>query len=330
MNNAQTQTMYLLIPEKESASIERDLEQLVVTASSYDVRIKAINPTTLEFVDGEEILRTRLEAKKDHILLITSRTNKLAIQCVREIAATQGYRTFSLELGCFIPNDPYIRDLITFKLDNTTEEILLKKGIEPLFTLFTGNKDVIYAQIKGHKEVHILNPFIIEYYKVYGYDEDNIQEFNYEVSPDRASFAALFDAGLIPVNFYERYRRVSKIRNYSHINITNPKRKIFVKPLILELSNRTKKFYIKGSDKGSMVLMDKIRQGETLHDTLVRFLKENDLADDYIGAIVQRDIEFDRDREGRLTPRITVLVYTEKLKNVPRELKRSWIPTPKD
>jgi len=326
----QTQATYLLIPEKESKSIERDLEQLVVAASSYDARIKAVGATTLEYMEAEEILTTKLAAKKDHILLTTNRINMLAILCVREAAKNQGYRTYSVELGCFLPEDNYLRDLVTFRVDNAIEEILLKAGFDPVFIFLTGKENVIYARKKDQKEIFIVNPHIIEYYKAYGYDNDNAPELSYIVAPDITKFAPLFDVGLIPIFFYEGYGKKDKIYNYSYFDIDKPDKKIFVKPLVFELEDRSGKFYIKAGDKGSMLIMDKIRPGEQLHDTIMRFLKEQNLADDYVGAIVSRDIEFDRDREGRLTPRIIVLVYVDKFKSYPPQLKRSWIPRPSE
>lgn len=60
--------------------------------------------------------------------------------------------------------------------------------------------------------------------------------------------------------------------------------------------------------------MDKIRQGETLDTTLKRILSEElKIAHDYLGAFVSDEVEFDRDRDGIITPRLVVWVYVDKI-----------------
>lgn len=320
---------YFLVPEKKTLSIDRDFDELIARASKYDKAVHSKSPVTIELEKDGEKYPSKLEIQKDHIVFTTTRNNDFTIENIRKAAQQIGYRTFSVELGCILPDSPYLRDLITYKLANASEEILLKAGYQPVFVYPGIRHDLIYAQKNGQKEIYAINPYMMEYYKLYGYDDDRTPEFSYIVAPNITRFAPLFDAGLIP-EFYEGYRKRDKIYNYSYFNIYNPGRKVFVKPLIYELEDRSGKFFVKGSDKGTMILMDKIRPGETLHDTIIRFLKEYNLADDYAGAIVRSDIEMDRDREGILTPRLIVAVYVEKLKSIPQELKRSWIPTPKD
>lgn len=61
------------------------------------------------------------------------------------------------------------------------------------------------------------------------------------------------------------------------------------------------------SENSSILAMDKIRPGETLDMSLKRILSVDlKIAHDYIGAVVHKEVEFDRDREGTLTPRLLV------------------------
>ena len=62
--------------------------------------------------------------------------------------------------------------------------------------------------------------------------------------------------------------------------------------------------------------MDKIRPGEDLNKAILRILREElKIADDYIAAHVIEYVEFDRDKEGVITPRLIVEVYVGKIKN---------------
>jgi len=46
-------------------------------------------------------------------------------------------------------------------------------------------------------------------------------------------------------------------------------------------------------------------------------------------AFVRKDLEFDKDREGYITPRLIVDVYVEKILKKPAGSERSWVPIPK-
>jgi len=69
--------------------------------------------------------------------------------------------------------------------------------------------------------------------------------------------------------------------------------------------------------ENGMHLMDKVRKGEDLDTALRRVLHEElRVADDYVGARIW-GIEFDRDRDGELTPRLKINIYVHGMTKKP-------------
>jgi alpha-N-acetylglucosamine transferase len=86
-------------------------------------------------------------------------------------------------------------------------------------------------------------------------------------------------------------------------------------------------FYKLSGEHSSLIYMDKIRKDETLEDTLERILQELGIAETFIRARVFGDIEFDRDKDGILTPRLLVQVFVDKIEKneeIIAKSKRSW------
>lgn len=137
------------------------------------------------------------------------------------------------------------------------------------------------------------------------------------------------DRNVIPTFFYQKYHKDLKILNFSGVDIENPGRKVFVKPFIAEVDDENFNIHTIQGEKGAMILMDKIREGETLDKMLNRILKEWGVADGYLRAFVRKDLEFDKDREGYITPRLIVDVYVEKYLKKPAGSERSWVSIPR-
>lgn len=70
--------------------------------------------------------------------------------------------------------------------------------------------------------------------------------------------------------------------------------------------------------------MDKIRQSEDLDKAIIRVLRDElKVASDYVGASVW-GIEFDRDKEGILTPRLKLDVFVRGLKEKHTSSDHDW------
>lgn len=226
------------------------------------------------------------------------------------------YRIYSEKLKCLLPKDIDLVDLEFGSVNIKTFEILKKYSLIPVYY---SQRFFHYYALSSDKKVHLINPHLLEYIYDKNIPEKEFGELSYAVAPSLNLFSAMYDKDLIPVNFYEYYGKSTKIINYSGFDIENPGRKVFVKPYIFEFDDKTGSYYTYAGPKegGSMLMMTKILKGENLDTTIKRLLKEelNNLADDYMAAMVSNKIEFDRDKEGILTPRIVVFVYVDKIKD---------------
>lgn len=198
-------------------------------------------------------------------------------------------------------------------------------GYKPLF--MQQITQIIFTESLKDSGIHIINNYLLKYFMEPGSIREDTDEFSYRVAPNISRFIAMDDQRLIPRSFYSYYKKSTKIINESYFNIDNPGRKVFVKPYIFELDNVKQGFHDIASEGSSLLWADKIRQGERLNDTLLRVLTELGVAEDYIAARVLPDIEFDRDKEGKLTPSLKVFVYVDKIKGkeaVEAKASRKW------
>lgn len=71
--------------------------------------------------------------------------------------------------------------------------------------------------------------------------------------------------------------------------------------------------------------MDKVRSGEDLDTALKRVLSEElRVAGDYVGARIW-GIEFDRDRDGILTPRLKINVFVHGMAEKSKSQDHDWV-----
>jgi hypothetical protein len=224
------------------------------------------------------------------------------------------YHLYSQTLTSFLPKDP---ELLVEEIGDHNKETYRTFEQFNLKPIFFYQKTSHYYVLTETGSVHLVNPYLLNFLYMKDIPEKQLDELSYEVSPSLKLFVGMFEKGLIPTKFYEYFNRHTKIINKSFINIGNPGRKVFVKPLIFEFDQENFEFYTyAGDSSSSLLMMDKIREGQTLNDTIIRVLKDElKIADDYVGALVQEHLEFDRDKEGKITPRIIVMIYVNKIKN---------------
>lgn len=328
--------VYFLTPKQKEQNIKEDFKKLVSGLSERQVELTKLSETRykISYSDRPHVSHIELSLPaKDvfqrdagKITLETTRADSVSIYSLRAFARDIGYRVFSVELGSYLPEAPWIRDLLTLSLSPEIQKAFALYGLEPLFLAETNPKHTFYARKKDGGQVHIVNPFLMEYHLAWGEFNSKSPEFNYEVAPNLERFVQYLDRNLVPIYFYEKYGKDLKIRNTSEINIDNPGRKLFVKPIVYQIDDENFRFFMKQGEKGSMIVMDKIREGETLDAMLNRVLKDWGLADGYLRAFVADLVEFDKDKEGIITPRIIVHVYVEKLLKKPAGSDRSWEP----
>lgn len=327
---------YFLIPKFREQNLEEDYKKLLSWFEKQETKIveERENGFRITYVNIPQNIYIELQHANQSqgldigkIMLQVSFGDSYSIRNIKEFANVVGYKIYSLQLKSFIPRSPYIQDLTNLPIKPELIKIFSDNEFEPLFVEEVPQQGTsFFARKKGKEEIHIINPGLLNYYLNWN---TNIKsgEFSYQVAENIQRFTLYADRGLIPFTFYNMYGKGMKIFNLSGIDLNNPQRKIFIKPIVRQIDSEENNFFnTKQDERGSMILMDKIREGENLDMTLNRILKEWKLADSYLRALVAGEVEFDKDKAGILIPRVIVFVYVEKILKTPEATQRGWDP----
>lgn len=335
MTNNSTQLEFFIL-RKKSEDVTKDFSDFVYQLrDSYTfVDVVSDSPDTVS-ISGHSTYKSEikyLSSDKPDIFndysfclrLTIGTEDYLTFGKLRQFLSRQreSFRIYSHQLKCFLPQNIDLISLEFGSVNIKNFEILKKYGLKPVY--YSQENQLYYAQFSD-QTVHIVNHYLMKYLFNKEIPETKLPELSYPIAPNLNLFSAMSDKGLIPTDFYQYYQQSTKIINESHFDINHPNRKVFVKPYVFEFKEEIGEFYTyAGPDGASMLMMSKILKGEILDVCLQRILRDElKIATDYIGALVSKEIEFDRDREGILTPRLIVFVYINKIIDRSRALQMS-------
>ncbi len=135
---------------------------------------------------------------------------------IKNIASNSGFRIFNTIHGYFLPNDPKLMDISSIGIDKKIYEILKGENLTPLFQY---RDSYIYFCLNKKKEVVLINRHYLEYVLTANDKHHMASELSVVVSPDIATFIALFDRGLISLVFPKYQNSDTKVINLSGFNI---------------------------------------------------------------------------------------------------------------
>lgn len=212
----------------------------------------------------------------------------------------------------FFAQSEYIPRYALEGYENTSDGVTVAKIYPPF-----------YAESKTDGSIHILNPDMLSYL-VEKENKQTNSEFSYKIATNLDEFARKYDFKIVPVDFYQCYGLSSKIINSTYFDVFHIRRKVFIDPYVWDFdSDYDHKYY--QNVKNGMHFMDKVRKDEDLNGALKRVLTEElKVADDYVGAHV-RQIDFDRDRDGILTPRLKINVFVHGLVQKHASQTHDWV-----
>ena len=280
----------------------------------------------LTLTEGEKIF----ENKNFHFVakLVINPEDEVTFNAFRQFLwhSRVNYKIYDGSYQSFIPKDP---ELILDKIGYFNKKVHRFLAQFKLTPVYYYQKTKHYYALNEQKEVLIINPYLLDFIIKKEITETNLEEISYRVAANLSLYAGMFEKKLLPTRFYEYYKKSFKIINNSYFDINNPGRKVFIKPLIFEFDQESCEFYTYAGDSSSSLLfMDKIRPGESLDQAIKRILRVDlKIADDYLGAYVNEYLEFDRDKEGIITPRLIVIIYVGQIKNkqwAKRMSQTSW------
>lgn len=237
--------------------------------------------------------------------------------------------------GARLPQDFTLSlDQTYFQRDKSMRDFFTKSRFIPRYAA-EGIEDVgdgrqmlvIYSPYYGENKedgtIHILNNAMLDFLTEKD-DQRTNREFSYKVADSMNDFARKYDLGLVPRSFYQNYGFATKIINETYFDAFHIDRKVFIDPYVWDFDDQHDYRYYKNIKNG-MHLMDKVRKGEDLDGAIKRVLREElEVAEDYVGARIW-GIEFDRDREGILTPRLKISVYVHGMVEKHRSQSHDWV-----
>ncbi len=221
-----------------------------------------------------------------------------------------------------------------FKRDKSTREFFKKSNFTPRYAPEGMEKidedrqaltiySPYYAEHKQDGSIHILNNTMLQFLLKKDNQQAN-KEFSYKVADSMDDFAKKYDFGLIPTHFYQNYGHSIKIINSTYFEVFQIRRKVFIDPYVWDFDDEHGYKYYQNIENG-LHLMDKVRKDEDLDSAIKRILREElKVAEDYVGTRVW-GIEFDRDREGILTPRLKMNVYVHGMNKKLKSNSHDWV-----
>ncbi len=180
-----------------------------------------------------------------------------------------------------------------------------------------------YAESKKDGSLHILNDAMLNFL-IEKTDQQTNSEFSYKVADSMDDFARRYDVGLVPGSFYQNYGFPVKIINGTYFDAFYIDRKVFIDPYVWDYDVQHASRFYKNVTNG-LHYMDKVRKGENLDTALKRVLcEELKVADDYVGARIW-GLEFDRDKDDVLTPRLKINVFVHGMAEKHRSQSHDWV-----
>ena len=237
--------------------------------------------------------------------------------------------------GARLPQDYLLSlDHTYFKRDKELSDFFAGSNFIPRFAPegmeeFSDGRRVLmiyspyYAENKDDGTIHILNNAMLNFLASKNNQQVN-EEFSYQVADSMQDFARKYDLNLVPSSFYQSYGVSTKIINETYFDALHINRKVFIDPYVWDFDDAHDYRHYKNVKNG-MHLMDKVRNGENLDSALKRILKEElEVADDYIAARIW-GVEFDRDKEGILTPRLRINVFVHGMTQKQKSQTHDWV-----
>lgn len=268
----------------------------------------------------------RFSREGTNILVESESVDQHLIWNMRHLAIGYGQWVSDMHLRLRLPGSPNVIPFTYLSPPPRLKPILASSPFTPFFYMYaTASLEQVVAVYlrKEDGTIHIANTGMLNLFTSKQFYQADDQ-FTYQVATSGDDFSAKMNHGLIPADFYRYQSQNLKIINLSSFDIQNIHRKVFFRPHVYRLGS----FKDLNKLPGGGNLADKVRPQETLDQAIRRVLREElKLADDYVGAVVQPSVEFDLDRDNKLTPRlvINVVIKDESLsKSAEEKTRRGW------
>lgn len=198
-----------------SAKPKDDLKHIIDYLITFvgEIEVKTKTATSANIVYSHLQLPSTLTLKRDHLVLSCQPDDTLSVGLIKNT----GLRIYNNQLKAFIPANPDLLDLSTITIDTDILKAFKQYQLIPLFQL--KNSLLFFCRDKQGK-IHLVNRHLLEYLKTHPQKRSFQQEFSVVVAQNIGQFVALFDRGLIPLNFHQCFDQPFKMINRSGMKLT--------------------------------------------------------------------------------------------------------------
>jgi hypothetical protein len=264
--------------------------------------------------------------EKMGMLLTLGRTDSAALHLLRGIARSVGYRVFHTAYQALMVQDPDLVDAGQLDPSEKIAAIFREIHLKPVY--LHSETSVQYGISDTDRSVHIINPGMFQYFYDNGVDANSTAEFSYPVASSIVQFAAYYDAGLIPTNFYRYFRRDQKIINYSFIDVRSPERPLRIRPSIHIYNALFGTYEPLAPDPSGTPAVVTLGPNESIDATLLGVVRDQmNVARGYQRAKVGEYVSFEGDAANILTPLLHVDIYLTQAEPQPKaneQPQRGW------
>jgi len=237
------------------------------------------------------------------ITLTCEKNDSLSLNMLRNIVKNMGYRIFNPELGCYISNDSDLLDLTTFTTNSKITKIIADNGFKPLFNY--RNSLIFFAKKAKDDSVYQINSHLLLHLAENAAAPFKEKDFYKKVAPDLGHFIALYDKGMVQGNFYSK---TGKIVNQSGFNVNRLKRSVFVRPVFFRYSPEKQSFV---QISRTLDRRDSLAPGTSVRAYATSVLDQLKIQGKYTATKVTRNIGYEKNLQGKLTPRLNVVIFVD-------------------
>jgi len=202
-------------PQNPENSFNKILEYLISFTGDIEVKKDKDDSATIYYIGTPTTAFLKAE-KTGQITVSISNNDNVTINLINNRAQGIGYRIYNPQTNCYLPNDVNILDLTTIKVDPNVKNALSLYHLTPLFQY---RDSLIFFCLNNKMEVVLVNRHFLEF--IINSEEliSNKNEFSVKVADDISQFIALFDRGLINLNFQSNLENKNNIINLSGFNL---------------------------------------------------------------------------------------------------------------
>lgn len=196
-------------------SFNKIIDYLISFTGDIEVNKESETSAIIYYLGTPTTAHITLE-KTGQLTVNISKDDNVTINLINNIAKNIGVRIYNPQINCYLPNDVNILDLTTIKPDLNIKNVLNLYQLTPLFQ-YRGA--LIFFCLNTKMEVVLINRHFLEFLLTAYNLKPKASELSVVVSPDIATFVALFDRGLIKLNFQENLKFDRNIINLSGFNL---------------------------------------------------------------------------------------------------------------